>query len=161
MLAGDGAIADQHLRLHRFGQMDEVDVAAANFRQRRIGRRRSFARRPAREDALDFVEHGGGGQVADQHQKRGRWTVALAVELDQMLAAKGGDLRFAGRDGAVGVRAEKHAAQAFAAEEGRRGALDAHAFEKLAALALEFLGRETRLPAPARRRASANRQRNR
>ena len=41
----------------------------------------------------------------------------------------------------IGIRmlAEKHAAQAFAGEKSRRGALDAQFFKALAAFALEFV----------------------
>ena len=62
-----------------------------------------------------------------------------AIELRQLLEAIGLHLRFGGRDDGVGMRAKENAAQTLARQKRRRGALDAQAFDHLAALALELL----------------------
>src|ERR1700733_3897561 len=65
-----------------------------------------------------------------------------AIKLRQVPQGERVHLRFRRRDDGVGMRAKKDPPESLVGQERRRGALDAQAFDGLAALALELLLRK-------------------
>ena len=145
MLAGDGVIAEQDLRLHRAGQVHQMRAASLRAWRRGMRGHGGLRRVPIGEDALNLLQHPLRRKIAGHHQQRVGRRVVSAVEALQSLAGVGRHLLFAGRDAGIRMRAEQRLAQPLAGQKTRRGALDAQRFHLVPPLALQLGRRERRV----------------
>src|SRR5256885_11469929 len=144
MLASDGVAAGQDLRLHRAGNVHEINAAASRLRWLRRCRNCRLRARPSAKSLLDGLQHGAGIEVADQDEQSIFRRIEIAINAEQIITFVGCYLFFCGRDLRVRMRAEQNFSQAFAAEEAGLRSVELYFFDLLAALALEINLRKRR-----------------
>src|SRR5256885_6255910 len=144
MLPGNRMAACQNLRLHRAGNVHEINAAASRLRWLRRCRNCRLRARPSAKSLLDGLQHHAGIEVADQDEQSIFRRIEIAINTEQIITFVGCYLFFCGRDLRVRMRAEQNFSQAFAAEEAGLRSVELYFFDLLAALALELTLRKSR-----------------
>ncbi len=106
MFASDSVAAEQDLRLHRAGNVDEKNAAAAGICGGRGFWAGRFLAGPLAENFFDRLDHGGRIEIADHYQQSVFRSVELPIGLQQIVALVGRHLRLTRSHRAVRMRTE-------------------------------------------------------
>ena len=117
MLSRDGVAARKNLRLHRTGQMHEINSPPARIRRSR----RRFCNRllsvPRAEHFFGAFQHRVRLKITDEQKQTILRRVKFAIHRDQIVALVRRDLLFARRNLRVRMSAKQNFSQPFASEE--------------------------------------------